>query len=101
MTVPLFLVIPAGIAGATYLLLLLATFIAFGRLVHGPSLADRVIALDLIAAMMAALVAVTAITRDEAVLIDVALVVALVAFLGTVAFARYLERRGIDERTDY
>lgn len=97
MTLEFFLAIPTEVTGATYALLLLATFIAFGRLVYGPSLADRVIALDVIAAMAAALVAVTAITRDQAVLIDVALVVALVAFLGTVAFARYLERRGGDE----
>ena len=62
------------------------------QLVRGPSLMDRVVALELIASLVAGVVAVFAIGTDDPALIDVAIAVALVAFLGAVAFARYAER---------
>lgn len=73
-------------------LLSLAVVLAFVRLVRGPSLPDRVIALDLIGTLVMGIVAVYAIARNQPVLLDVAIVLALLSFLGTVAFARYLER---------
>lgn len=77
--------------------LMVAMFMAFVRLVRGPSLPDRVIALDLITVQSAAILAVTTITTRQSVFLDAAIVLALIAFLGTIAFARYLERRGHDE----
>ena len=47
--------------------------------------------------MTMGMTAASAIATDQPVLVDAATVVALVGFLGTVAFARYLERRGHDE----
>lgn len=76
----------------TLWILCLALFIAFYRLVRGPTLPDRVVALDLVAAISVAIIAVYAIVTDTPLLIDVAIVLALIAFLGTVAFARYLEK---------
>jgi multicomponent Na+:H+ antiporter subunit F len=75
-------------------LLALAVVLAFVRLVLGPSLPDRVVALDLLTSLLFGLLVALAVYDDEAVLMDVALVLALVAFLGTVAFARYVEIRG-------
>jgi multicomponent Na+:H+ antiporter subunit F len=69
-----------------------ALFVAFCRLIRGPSLPDRVVALDLIAAIAVATNAVYAIITDKPILLDVAIVFALIGFLGTVAFARYLEK---------
>ena len=66
--------------------------LTFVRLVRGPSLIDRVVALELIASLVAGIVAVFAIGTDDPALIDVAIAVALVAFLGAVAFVRYAER---------
>ncbi|MGB7949430.1 MAG: cation:proton antiporter [Candidatus Binatia bacterium] len=77
--------------------LVLAMFLAFIRLVRGPSLPDRVVALDLITIQIAAFLAVDTIATGQTVFLDAAIVLALIAFLGTVAFARYLERRGHDE----
>jgi multicomponent Na+:H+ antiporter subunit F len=74
-------------------LLGLAVVIVFVRLARGPSLPDRVVALDLLATLAIGIVAAYAITTDQPVLLDVASVLALLAFLGTVAFARYLEKR--------
>ena len=75
-------------------LLAIAVVLAFVRLLLGPSLPDRVVALDLLTSLLFGLLVALAVYDDEAVLMDVALVLALVAFLGTVAFARYVEIRG-------
>jgi multicomponent Na+:H+ antiporter subunit F len=74
-------------------LLTIAVILAFVRLLRGPSLADRVVALDLITTLMIGIIAVYAIGTDEPVLLDLAIVLALISFLGTVAFAHYIERR--------
>ncbi len=71
----------------------LAMVLAFVRLVRGPTLPDRVVALGLIGTLGMGMIAVYAMARDLPVLVDVAIVLALLSFLGTVAFARYLERR--------
>lgn len=71
----------------------LAVLMAFIRLVRGPSLPDRVIALDLITTLGIGVIGVYAIATNQPVLLDVAVVLALTAFLGAVAFAYYMERR--------
>lgn len=75
----------------------LAMVLAFVRLVRGPSLPDRVVALDLIAISTAGFITVYAIDTGQRVFIDVAIVLALITFLSTVAFAQYIERRARDE----
>ena len=70
-----------------------AIALAFVRLVRGPSLPDRVVALDLMTTLGIAVVATYAIATNQAIFIDVATVVALVSFLGTIAFAYYVEKR--------
>lgn len=85
---------PAEIAFA---MLILALFLSFLRLARGPSLPDRVVALDLITVTVAGILAVDTIETGRAVFLDAAIVLALLSFLATVAFARYLERRSHDE----
>ena len=68
------------------------------RLVLGPSLADRVVSLDLVTVLLIAIAALMALKTGEAVYLDLGLALALVGFLATVAFARYAERR--PERRD-
>lgn len=65
---------------------------AFVRLVRGPSLPDRVVALDLMATLIIAISAVYSVVTDQPAYLDVAIVLALITFLGTVAFAYYLNR---------
>lgn len=67
--------------------------VAFIRLTLGPSLADRVIALDLLATLMVGYMALFAVLTGHAAFLDVAISVALVTFLATVAFARFVERQ--------
>jgi len=80
-----------------YAMILLAMFLALVRLVRGPSLPDRVVALDLITVLSAAMLALDTMATRQTVFIDAAIVLALISFLGTIAFARYLERRARGE----
>ena len=80
------------IAVATaFVLLSLAGMATMARLIIGPSLHDRIVALDVLAAIVVGVVGTVAIERRESILVDVGLVIALVAFLGTVAFSVFLE----------
>lgn len=81
------LVIDAGLA-----VLGVALLLSIVRLVRGPSLMDRVVALELLAGLVVGVIAVYAIGTDDPDLLDVAITLALVAFLGAVALARYAER---------
>jgi multicomponent Na+:H+ antiporter subunit F len=65
---------------------------ALVRVVRGPSLADRIIALDLVAYLAMGFLGTYAVLVDQEMYIDAVLVLALLAFLGTVAVARYIER---------
>ena len=74
-------------------LLVIGVVLSFLRLLRGPSLPDRVIALDILSVLGIGIIVAFAIATDQPVFIDVASVLALVSFLGTVAFAAYVERR--------
>lgn len=75
-------------------MLAVAAGLTFVRLVKGPTLPDRVIALDLIGALLVCLLVVMAGLTAQESFLDVAMVVALISFVGTVAYARYIEREG-------
>jgi multisubunit Na+/H+ antiporter MnhF subunit len=64
------------------------------RLLKGPSLPDRIVALDGLASTVTIGVIVAAARTDSAFEIDIVLVVALVGFVGTGILARFMERRG-------
>ncbi len=80
-----------------FILLVAALALAFVRFARGPSLPDRVIALDLIAMTIAGMIAATAVAMRQPALLDALVVLAIVVFFGGVVFARYLERRGTDD----
>ena len=65
---------------------------SFVRLMKGPSLPDRVVSIDLITVLAIAIAGLLAITHTEPDFLDIAVALALVAFLATVAFAWYAER---------
>jgi multicomponent Na+:H+ antiporter subunit F len=74
--------------------LLIFFSIVFGiiRLVKGPDVVDRVVAIDLLTIVTIALIALLAHTMERFIYLDVALVYGLLSFLGVLAVARYLER---------
>lgn len=70
--------------------LVVALFLAVIRLVRGPNLGDRILALDLITVLGAGLIGAIAVLTGFSLYIDIAIALALVSFLSTVALARYL-----------
>ncbi|AJD47617.1 multiple resistance and pH regulation protein F [Isoalcanivorax pacificus W11-5] len=85
---------PAFVIWISYVMLSATLILAFIRLVRGPSLPDRVVALELMASLTVGFIGVYALTSDQTAFLDVAMVLALTAFLAAVGFARYLERGG-------
>lgn len=81
-----------GVITAALGMLGMAMLLAFVRLIRGPSLPDRVMALDLLSILAVGMIAAFDILTAEPVFLDAATVVALISFLGTVALARYIER---------
>jgi multicomponent Na+:H+ antiporter subunit F len=74
-------------------ILVISAILVLIRLFKGPQVVDRVIALDLIITIGIALITVYSIQSEEALLLDVAMIFALIAFLGTIAFSFYLDKQ--------
>ena len=75
--------------------LLISMILALVRLIKGPAAADRIVALDLISILIVAFTAAYSVYSGETSFLDVAIAYALIAFLGTVALARFLMRTAI------
>jgi multicomponent Na+:H+ antiporter subunit F len=82
-----------GACTAAMVVLLVALFLAFFRVVRGPSLPDRVVALDLAAILTLGMIAVYTILAGEPAFLAAAIVLALLGFLGTVAVAYYVQEK--------
>ena len=67
--------------------------LVFLRLLKGPTIEDRIVAFDLLTTIAIVFLSVYAIKTVSITILDVGIILALLAFLGTVAFAYYLERR--------
>ncbi|MGP7735538.1 MULTISPECIES: cation:proton antiporter [Oceanimonas] len=78
----------------SFVFLSLGLVLATARLLIGPTLPDRVVALEVIASMTIGFILLYSVAFDEPVLIDVVIVLALTSFMAAVGFARYLERGG-------
>ena len=75
----------AALAGIAFLL-------ALGRFVLGPTSADRVVAFDVLTIVSITGIILVALAEGRGIYLDVALVYALLSFLGVIVVARYLER---------
>ena len=80
--------------GSQFALITLAAaiLVAIFRLVTGPSLPDRVVAMDLIGILVVGLIVVLAGSTFVQAALDAAIVIALIGFVATVAYATYVER---------
>ena len=70
----------------------LALLIALVRLLKGPTLPDRIVATDLFGVLVVGMIVVLAGKSGVRATLDAAIVIALIGFLGTVAYATYVER---------
>lgn len=82
--VDLLIYITAALTGIAFLLALL-------RFVRGPGAVDRVIAFDVLTIISITGIVLLAVLEERAIYLDVALVYALLSFLGVIVVARYLE----------
>jgi len=80
-----------------FVLVMLGVACAFVRLILGPSLPDRVVALDMMTVLIVSFCGLYAILSGDSAFVDVAIVLALIGFLATVALARFVERRSARE----
>jgi len=85
---------PDVLLRAALIMITLALFISLVRVIQGPTLPDRVVAVDLIGISSVCLMVLEAAVSKEPAFLDAAVVIALLGFLGTVAYARYAERKG-------
>lgn len=69
----------------------ISLLLAVVRLLMGPSIPDRTMALDMILMHVVGLIALYGIAVNRDVLVDAIMVTAVLGFLGTVAIARYIE----------
>ena len=82
------------LAGLLAFVLVLPLGLAAYRMIAGPGFADRFVALDMLTAVAVAFAAMTALATGRSAFLDVGLVIALVNFVATCAFAAFLERKG-------
>ena len=82
------------IINLVYLMLTTSLLLSFLRLARGPSLPDRVVALELIATIVVSIIGVHAIDTGVPSFLDIAIVLALTAFLAAIGFAHFLEQGG-------
>lgn len=75
----------------------LSTLLVFYRFIKGPSSVDRVVALELLISIGIASMTVYSMITKNSTFLDVAMILALIAFLGTVAYSYYIERKDKNE----
>ncbi len=82
------------VAYICFVVLAFSALLCVARVAKGPSVADRVLALDCLLVAGVVAIGVEAARTSSGTFLDVLLVVSLVAFIGTTAVARFIERRG-------
>ncbi len=73
--------------------LALSTLLVFIRFIIGPTISDRIVALDLLITTGIGVIAVYSILSGQPTFLDIGLIFGLIGFLGTVAYSSYLEKR--------
>ncbi|CAM5211970.1 Multisubunit sodium/proton antiporter MrpF subunit OS=Ureibacillus acetophenoni OX=614649 GN=SAMN05877842_11297 PE=3 SV=1 [Ureibacillus acetophenoni] len=79
-------------------LFMLAIFLILYRVIVGPSMPDRAIALDTIGVNFISAIAIVSIVLSTTAYLEAILILGILAFIGTIAFSKYIERGDIIER---
>ena len=85
---------------ASLFFLTLSILVAIYRVIKGPSTADRVQALDYIGINLIASIAIVSVLLHTHAFLDIILLLGILSFVGTIAFARYIERGVVIERSN-
>lgn len=84
-------------AGLVFGMISLSMILTFIRLILGPTAPDRVLSLDLIASLTIGISIALMIISKQTVYLDIAVFIALIVFIGTVAISKFLKRRFYDQ----
>ncbi|MCT6925002.1 MULTISPECIES: Na(+)/H(+) antiporter subunit F1 [Bacillales] len=79
-------------------LVMLSMILVIYRLIKGPNPSDRVVALDSIGVSLIALIGMFSIMVDTSFYLEIILLLAILSFIGTVAFSKFIEKGDIIER---
>lgn len=83
---------------AALVLFMVAIGLSLFRVIKGPSLPDRAIALDTIGVNLISAIAIVSIVLKTKAFLEAILILGILAFIGTIAFSKYIERGVIVER---
>lgn len=75
-----------------FAMLLLAFALALVRIIKGPTVQDRVVAMDLIASITMGFILVYSVLINKAMYFDIVIIISLISFIGTVAISTYLKQ---------
>ncbi|OGC39212.1 hypothetical protein A2Y85_03380 [candidate division WOR-3 bacterium RBG_13_43_14] len=78
-------------------ILAIGGFMCLFRIYKGPSIADRAVGVDIMGVLFVGITALSALFYDLPYLMDLAIALALFSFIGTIALAKYLEKRSLDD----
>ncbi|ARF17194.1 Na(+)/H(+) antiporter subunit F1 [Sporosarcina ureae] len=88
----------AGMLTISVILFALTILVAVIRIILGPSLPDRVVALDVIGVNLIATIAVVSVILNTKAFLEAILILGILSFIGTIAFSKFIERGKIVER---
>lgn len=87
----------SGIPIQFSLLIMLCFFLCLYRAIKGPTSADRILAIDTLGVFVVCFCVLSAIYTKRAFLMDIAISWGILGFIGTLALAKYLEGKNLDE----
>lgn len=88
---PMYLNVVVNLAEA---LLGVGLILCLVRLILGPSVPDRVVALDLSSTLVVGIIALETLASNQDLFLRIAVVITMLSFLGTVSFANYIAKGG-------
>ncbi len=87
-----------GILAIALIFFTITVVICLYRVIKGPTLPDRVVALDMIGVNMLSMIAIISLLQNTTAYLEVILILGILSFIGTIAFSKYIERGVIIER---
>lgn len=80
-----------------FTILAIGGFLCLFRIYQGPSISDRAVGVDIMGILFVGITGLSALFYDLPYLIDLSISLALFSFIGTIALAKYLEKRSLDD----
>ena len=85
--------VPDIVLYIAFAFLMTAMIITLARLLKGPSVNDRIAAMDLIASIIMGVILVYSVLINNAIYFDIPVIISLISFIGTIAISTYLKQK--------